>query len=56
MHGARDPTIPIAFGEQLFALARAPKQFARFPEGGHNDLGEYGAIEIARRFIAVAKG
>src|SRR5438093_222607 len=27
MHGGRDSTIPIAFGERLFALAREPKQF-----------------------------
>jgi fermentation-respiration switch protein FrsA (DUF1100 family) len=56
MHGARDPTIPIAFGERLFALAREPKQFVRFPEGGHNDLDQYGAIEVARRFIDAPKG
>jgi uncharacterized protein len=51
MHGARDPTISIGFGERLFALAREPKQFVRFPEGGHDDLDNYGAIEAARRFI-----
>jgi fermentation-respiration switch protein FrsA (DUF1100 family) len=56
MHGARDATIPIVFGERLFALARKPKQLVRFPEGGHNDLDDYGAIETARRFIAAAKG
>jgi fermentation-respiration switch protein FrsA (DUF1100 family) len=56
MHGARDATIPIVFGERLFALARDPKQLARFPEGGHNDLDDYGAIETARRFIAGADG
>ena len=55
LHGARDPTIPIGFGERLFALARQPKQFVRFPQGGHNDLDQYGAIEVARRFID-AKG
>src|SRR4030088_2639692 len=38
MHGERDATIPISFGEQLFALAHEPKQFVRFPDGGHNDL------------------
>src|SRR6266478_4551569 len=38
MHGIGDPTIPIALGERLFALAREPKQFVRFPGGGHNDL------------------
>ena len=56
MHGARDATIPISFGERLFALAREPKQFVRFPEGGHNDLDNYGAIETARHFIDAAKG
>jgi fermentation-respiration switch protein FrsA (DUF1100 family) len=56
MHGARDPTIPVAFGERLFKLAHEPKQFVRFPEAGHNDLGNYGAIEVARRFINASKG
>jgi uncharacterized protein len=56
MHGARDPTIPIGLGERLFALAHEPKQFVRFPEGGHDNLGNYGAIETAREFIGAAKG
>ena len=51
MHGARDATIPIASGEQLFALASEPKQFIRFPAGGHNDLDYFGAAAAARRFI-----
>ena len=48
MHGGRDSTIPIGFGQRLFALAREPKQFVRFDEGGHDDLANYGAIETAR--------
>jgi uncharacterized protein len=56
MHGARGATIPIVFGERLFALAGEPKQFVRFPEGGHNDLDSYGAIETARQFIDASKG
>jgi fermentation-respiration switch protein FrsA (DUF1100 family) len=56
MHGARDPTIPITLGARLFALAHEPKQFARFPEGGHDDLDDYGATETARHFIGAAKG
>ncbi len=56
MHGAHDQAIPIAFGERLFALAREPKQFLRFPEGGHNDLDNFGAIETARRFIGLPGG
>lgn len=54
LHGARDPTIPLRFGERLFALAHEPKQFVRFPEGGHNDLDYFGAAEVARRFINAA--
>jgi hypothetical protein len=56
MHGARDPGIPIGFGERLFALAHEPKQFVRFPEGGHNDLDDYGAIETVRNFIGALRG
>jgi fermentation-respiration switch protein FrsA (DUF1100 family) len=56
MHGVRDATIPIAFGERLFALAHEPKQFVRFPDGGHNDLDAFGAIETARQFINATKG
>ena len=56
MHGARDPTIAIRFGERLFALAREPKQFVRFPEGGHDDLDNDAAIETARRFIDAPRG
>lgn len=56
MHGAKDPAIPIALGERLFALAREPKQFVRFPDGEHNDLGNFGAVETARQFIAALKG
>jgi uncharacterized protein len=56
MHGALDPTIPIGLAERLFAVAHEPKQFVRFPEGGHNDLDSFGAIETARRFINAVKG
>jgi uncharacterized protein len=56
MHGERDLTIPIRFGERLFGLAPGPKRMVRFPEGGHNDLGNYGAISTARQFIGAAKG
>jgi hypothetical protein len=43
-------------GERLFALANEPKQFVRFPGGGHENLANFGAIETARHFIDVAKG
>jgi uncharacterized protein len=56
MHGERDFTVPIGLGERLFTLAHEPKQFVRFPAGGHVDLDSYGAIETARQFIDPAKG
>ena len=56
LHGVRDATIPIAFGERLFALAHEPKQFVRFPDGGHNDLDAHGATATARKFIGAARG
>jgi uncharacterized protein len=56
MHGERDPAIPIYFGERLFALAHEPKQFVRFPEGGHENLQNFGAIETARHFINAVNG
>jgi len=56
MQGAHDPAIPIVLGRRLFTLAREPKQFVRFPEGGHNDLDNYGAIETARQFIGGSTG
>jgi fermentation-respiration switch protein FrsA (DUF1100 family) len=56
MHGERDSVIPITAGERLFALAREPKQFVRFAEGGHDDLDTFGAVEAARKFINAAKG
>jgi len=55
MHGVLDPTIPVAFGERLFALANEPKRFVRLARGGHNDLDNFGAIEIARNFVNLAR-
>ncbi|XIA66388.1 alpha/beta hydrolase [Bradyrhizobium sp. TZ2] len=55
MHGARDSIIPVVLGERLFAQAHEPKRIVRFPEGGHNDLDRFGAVEIAREFINAAR-
>ena len=56
MHGSDDRVVPIRFGERLFALAHEPKRFAKFPGGGHENLGDFGAIETARQFIRAAGG
>ncbi len=52
MHGERDAIVPIRFGERLYELVVSPKRFVRFPDGGHEDLASFGAIEVAKRFIA----
>jgi uncharacterized protein len=51
LHGARDIVVPVTLGERLFQLAREPKRFVRYPQGGHDDLDNYGAGIEARRFI-----
>jgi fermentation-respiration switch protein FrsA (DUF1100 family) len=56
MQGSRDPAIPIALGERLFALAHEPKQFVRFEGGGHDNLDNYGALEAAHHFIDAPGG
>jgi uncharacterized protein len=52
LHGGRDDVIPIAVGERLYDLVRAPKRFVRFPEGGHCDLDACGALAVVRDFLA----
>jgi fermentation-respiration switch protein FrsA (DUF1100 family) len=52
LHGERDNAIPIAFGERMFSLAREPKRFVRFADGGHIDLDDHGALQVVRSFLA----
>lgn len=52
LHGERDTIVPIAFAEKLFALAAEPKRFVRYPEGGHVNLDDYGALDAVRAFLA----
>jgi len=56
MHGDADPAIDITFGERLFTMAHEPKQFVRFPGGGHENLDDFGAMETARHFVDGLKG
>jgi fermentation-respiration switch protein FrsA (DUF1100 family) len=55
LHGECDRIVPIAYGERLFALAHEPKRFARFASAGHIDLDDYGAIDVAKAFLAGVK-
>jgi fermentation-respiration switch protein FrsA (DUF1100 family) len=52
LHGERDRVVPIGLGERLFALAPEPKRMVRFPEGGHVNLDDHGAVEEVREFLA----
>lgn len=52
LHGDADRIVPIRFGEALFALAREPKRFVRFPGGGHVNLDDYGAAKVIQEFLA----
>src|SRR5581483_3820995 len=54
LHGDRDPIVPIAEGERLFALAHEPKRFVRFPGGEHEGLDAFGALEAVKGFLAKA--
>ena len=51
LHGDADRIVPIRFGEALFALAREPKRFVRFPQGGHVNLDDYGAVPMVKEFL-----
>jgi fermentation-respiration switch protein FrsA (DUF1100 family) len=51
LHGARDPIVPIEYGERLFGLAREPKRFVRFAQGEHEDLDRFGALATVKTFL-----
>lgn len=52
IHGERDLIVPIGFGEKLFALANEPKRMQRFPDGGHVNLDDHGAMPVIKEFLA----
>jgi fermentation-respiration switch protein FrsA (DUF1100 family) len=52
MHGVHDRVVPYIMGEQLFELANKPKHFARFLDGGHEDLDDNGGLDAVARFLA----
>jgi hypothetical protein len=44
--------VPIRFGERLYQMIGAPKQFVRLREADHNDHDEHGAIEAVLEFLS----
>jgi fermentation-respiration switch protein FrsA (DUF1100 family) len=52
LHGVLDRVVPIASGEKLYAMIRAPKRFVRIERAGHNDHDAFGEMGLVRGFIA----
>jgi fermentation-respiration switch protein FrsA (DUF1100 family) len=52
LHGTDDDVVPIDLGERLFALAPEPKRFVPFPGGGHDNLEQFGALDVGLRFLS----
>lgn len=52
MHGEKDTVVPERLGRRLFDLAPGPKRFVPFPLGTHVNLDDYGAVDVARAFMA----
>ena len=51
MHGALDNVVPIALGERLYEMIRAPKRFVRFPDAGHEGLDGHGALAEVKKVL-----
>lgn len=51
LHGGADRNVPLALGKRLFDIAAEPKEFTLFAKGSHDDLDQFGAVAIVRRFL-----
>lgn len=51
LHGELDRVVPISFGERLYAMITARKQFVRFSRGNHSDLDSHGAQTAIHAFL-----
>ena len=50
--GARDDVVPPSMGRALFAAANEPKQLWVAPDGGHEDLAQFGLLDAVTRFLS----
>jgi fermentation-respiration switch protein FrsA (DUF1100 family) len=55
VHGDQDRTVPLVFGERLYAMVRAPKRFVRLANAGHHDHDSHGLLEKVRPFIDIGE-
>jgi fermentation-respiration switch protein FrsA (DUF1100 family) len=51
MAGGEDTLVPPDMSRAVFAAAPEPKQYWLASGAGHNDLGEAGALEVAKAFV-----
>jgi len=51
LHGERDPIVPVRMGRALLAAAAPPKEGWFVPGATHQNLAQFGAIEVAAAFI-----
>ena len=51
VHGIEDRSVPLSWGQQLFAAAPNPKNFVALPDGGHADLERHGLIGAMQDFL-----
>ena len=51
LHGDRDAVVPVSSGQLLYKLITSPKRFVRIAGGGHENLGSFGAVAEARKFL-----
>lgn len=51
MHGTFDAVVPAAHGQQLYDLAKEPKEFWLLPEAGHTTLYDHSPEEFKRRVM-----
>jgi len=52
LQGGRDAVVPARFGGALFAAAPEPKESWLAPDGGHEDLAGFGALDAVVGFLS----
>lgn len=56
LHGERDSVIPVRMGRAIHEMAPGAKKLALFPDGGHVDLDDYGAVAVVTTWIEETLG
>ncbi len=51
LHGTADTVIPATYGRRLAAAVPGQKRYVEYPEGGHVNLFEFGALDEVRAWV-----